>query len=260
MIFVGCSGYSYDDWRGAFYPPDLPKTKFLQFYAQHFNAVEVNYTYYRMPAARTLDAMAKNSGGKLQFAIKLHASMTHERTARVEDYRAFREACRPLAEQERLGALLAQFPYSFHDLPANRDYLRRLRDCLPEENLVLEMRNARWIKQSTFELLSELKYGWCNVDEPPLQGLLPPTAVATSETGYVRFHGRNAAKWFHHQRPEERYDYLYAEEELREWAPRLRTLRDRTQRTFVFTNNHFEAKAVKNALMIVELLKQLPVD
>lgn len=259
MILVGCSGYSYDDWRGHFYPPELPKNQFLAYYAQHFAAVEVNYTYYKMPAARTLEAMVKNSGGALQFAVKLHGSMTHERNAQPEDYRAFRDACRPMAEQGVLGALLAQFPYSFHDLPENRDYLRRLRDQLPDTNLVVELRNSRWIRQSTFEFLGEMNCGWCNVDEPQLPGLLPPTAVATSDTGYVRFHGRNAAKWFKHERPEERYDYLYSAEELNEWTPRLRTLQDRTKRTYVFTNNHFEAKAVKNALMIVELLKQLPV-
>ncbi|NLH50993.1 MAG: DUF72 domain-containing protein [Myxococcales bacterium] len=255
MILVGTSGYSYEDWRGIFYPPDLPKNRFLEFYADRFAAVEINYTYYRMPARRTLEAMARKTGGRLTFAVKLHGSMTHERTAGPADYQAFREACAPLAEAGVLGPVLAQFPYSFHADDANRDYLRRLREQLPDLDLIAEMRNSRWVRQSAFELLKELGIGWCNVDEPKLPGLMPRTAVATSPTGYVRFHGRNAEKWYQHERAEERYNYLYAEQELAEWRSDLESLEKLTRRTFVFTNNHFEAKAVKNALMIVDLLK-----
>jgi len=255
MILVGTSGYSYDDWRGHFYPPELSKNKWLEFYAQHLPAVEINYTYYRPPAARTLAGMVERTRGKMNFAVKLHGSMTHERTAAPENYRAFLDACMPMREAGVLGTLLAQFPYSFHHNPANCDYLRRLREHLPDSDVVVEMRNARWVKQETFALLKELNFGWCNVDEPRLKGLLPPTAVATSDVGYVRFHGRNAEKWWQHERPEQRYDYLYTEAELAEWIPKLKQLEKLTKRTYAFTNNHFESKAVKNALMLIDLLK-----
>jgi uncharacterized protein YecE (DUF72 family) len=255
MIYIGASGYSYDDWRGPFYPPDLPKNRFLEYYAAHFPAVEINYTYYRPPAARTTEAMVAKSGGQVHFAVKLHGSMTHERTAGVDDYRRFWEACEPMRAAAVFGALLAQFPYSFHATPENRDYLRRLRDHLPDADLVVEMRNARWVTQETFELCKELRFGWCNVDEPRLPGLMPVTAVATSPVGYVRFHGRNAAKWYRHEHAEERYNYLYNEDELREWVPRIRELNELTDRTYVFANNHFEGKAVKNAQMLMALLK-----
>jgi uncharacterized protein YecE (DUF72 family) len=255
MFLVGTSGYSYDDWRGIFYPADLPKNRYLDFYAARFAAVEINYTYYRMPARRTLETMAQKTGGKLNFAVKLHGSMTHERTAGPAEFLAFREACKPLSEAGVLGPLLAQFPFSFHANADNRDYLRRLREQLPDLDVVAEMRNAQWVRQGVFELLKELEIGWCNVDEPNLHGLMPRTAVATSPIGYVRFHGRNAEKWYQHERAEERYDYLYTEQELAEWRPGLESLDKLTRRTYVFTNNHFEAKAVKNAMMIVDLLK-----
>lgn len=255
MILVGASGYSYDDWRGHFYPADLPKTKFLEYYAQHLPAVEINYTYYRSPSHRTMEAMRAKTNGRVQFAVKLHQSMTHQRDAAPEAYREFTDACAPLSEAGVLGGLLAQFPYSFHATAENRDYLRRLRDLLPGQDVVVEMRHAAWVRQETFEFLKTANLGWCNVDEPRLSGLMPATAVATSDVGYVRFHGRNAAKWFHHEQAFERYDYLYTEGELVEWVPRIKQLAGITRRTYVFLNNHFEGKAVANAVMLMRLLK-----
>jgi uncharacterized protein YecE (DUF72 family) len=92
------------------------------------------------------------------------------------------------------------------------------------------------------------------VDEPQLDGLLPPLAVATSSIGYVRFHGRNRQKWWQHDEPAERYDYLYSEEELREWGPRITTIEAHTQKVFVFTNNHRYGKAVQNAKQLCEIV------
>jgi uncharacterized protein YecE (DUF72 family) len=255
VILVGAAGYSYDDWRGHFYPADLPKTKFLEYYAERLPAVEINYTYYQPPTRRTMEAMRARTKGRLHFAVKLHGSMTHDRTAAPEAYGEFVAACAPLAEAGVLGALLAQFPFSFHATGESCDYLRRLRDQLPGQDVVVEMRNAAWVKQETFDLLKELNFGWCNVDEPRLRGLMPPTALATSDVGYVRFHGRNAAKWFQHEHAYERYDYLYSEDELREWVPRIRQIANLTKRTYVFTNNHFESKAAINALMLITLLR-----
>ncbi len=255
MILVGAAGYSYDDWRGHFYPAELPKNRFLEYYATQLPVVEINYTYYRPPTARTMQSMVQRTQGRLQFAVKLHSSMTHERDAGPEAYHAFVDACQPLAEAGALGALLAQFPYSFHQTAANRDYLRRLRELLPGQNLVVEMRNAEWVKQDVFAFLKETELGWCNVDEPRLRGLMPPTAVATAGVGYVRFHGRNAAQWYHHEQAHERYNYLYGEDELVEWVPRLRDLERLTRRTYVIMNNHFEGKAVTNALMLIRLLQ-----
>lgn len=255
MIYVGTSGFSYDDWREHFYPAELNKNQFLTYYAQRLGALEINYTYYRKPTARTMAGLAEKSGGRLNFVVKLHGSMTHERTASPDDYRAFLDACTPLRDGDHLGALLAQFPYSFHYNEANRDYLKRLRDHMGDNDVIVEMRNARWVKQDTFALLKDLNFGWCNVDEPPLKGLLPPTSVATSDIGYVRFHGRNAQQWFEHEHAYERYNYLYTEAELTEWVPKIKMLEKLTKRTYAFTNNHFEAKAVTNALMLLDLLK-----
>jgi uncharacterized protein YecE (DUF72 family) len=208
-----------------------------------------------MPSAKTFESMAEKSESRVEFALKLHQDMTHKRTAGQKEYRAFDEACKPLTERNLLGPLLAQFPYSFHAKEENEDYLRRLRDRLPGRDVVVELRNGKWVSQDTFELLKELDFGYCCVDEPPIKGLLPPMAVATSKIGYVRFHGRNGAKWYDHDRPEERYDYRYSKDELAQWVPRIKKLASLCDRVYCFTNNHFQSKAVESAQLLIQLLQ-----
>ncbi|MDP8255832.1 MAG: DUF72 domain-containing protein, partial [Candidatus Alcyoniella australis] len=249
MILVGTSGFSYEDWRGNFYPESLPKTEFLSFYSQHFNACEINYTYYAMPAARTMESLVRKSAGAVTFVVKAHRSMTHEGTADDAALAGFDAALEPLRAAGVLGGLLLQFPWSFRPKAQSRQHVERLAQRLKGNDLIVELRNAEWIEPPTFQWLRDLGLGFCCVDEPKLKGLVPPTAEATSNVGYVRFHGRNARKWWKHERPEERYDYLYKKAQLSEWVPKIKKLESKTDRTLVFTNNHYEAKAVQNAKM-----------
>ena len=260
MIRVGTSGYSYKDWVGHFYPQGTSQKNFLEHYSKHFDTCELNFTYYRIPNARTLSSMVSKSGGRVEFVLKANQEMTHTRKAGEEDYRAFREALMPLIDAGTFGGILAQFPYSFRSSPENGDYLKRLRDRFEGLPIVAEFRNRAWIRDETFALLREQGIGFCCVDEPRLKGLMPSVAEVTSELGYVRFHGRNAAKWWNHERAEQRYDYLYTERELREWLPKIKQIDSRAQKTFVFMNNHFESKAVKNAMMLLDLLEQRGAD
>ena len=123
--------------------------------------------------------------------------------------------------------------------PENRDYLRRLREGFGDLPVVVEFRHVALVNQPTFELLKELNLGFCSVDEPRLRGLMPPVAVATGPVAYVRFHGRNAAKWYNHEEAWERYNYTYRPEELQEWVPKLRQLDAEAPLTLVYFNNHF---------------------
>jgi uncharacterized protein YecE (DUF72 family) len=97
--------------------------------------------------------------------------------------------------------------------------------------------------------------GFCCVDEPRLKGLLPPTAEATAPGAYVRFHGRNAAKWWQHEQAYERYDYTYSKAELEEWTPQIRKLNDLAEVTFVFANNHYRAQGIETARQLKLLLE-----
>ena len=254
MIEVGTSGFSYPDWVGPFYPPATGPAAMLPWYAGHFNALEINFTYYRLPAAGQLAAMAGRCADGVTFAVKAWQGMTHTGEASAADVAGFAAALAPLAERGVLGAVLLQFPESFRPSAPARRRLLALVSRLRPLPLVAEFRHRSWVREETFRLLRAEGVGFCCVDEPDLPGLLPPVAVATSDTAYVRFHGRNAATWYRHEQPHERYDYLYAPDELASWVPRLRQLDAVAARTLVFMNNHYEAKAVTNARQLKELL------
>lgn len=254
MILVGTSGFSYPDWVGPFYPESLPKQELLAFYSEHFRTCELNFSYYRVPTAHSLERMAEKSDGQVEFVLKANKDMTHERSENAQVFTMFKDAMTPLIERNLLGCILAQFPYSFHHTQKNLDYLSYVRDQLESLPVVVEFRNRKWLKQDTFTFLKESHFGFCCVDEPQIQGLLPPVVVATSPIGYVRFHGRNQARWWKHDDPAERYDYLYNEEELQEWVPRVHTLAKVTEKVYIFTNNHPGGKAVQNARRLQELL------
>ncbi len=192
MIYIGTSGFSYDDWVGPYYPTDLKKQDWLAFYAREFKTLEINYTYYRMPTARTLAGMARKRRDDFLFTIKTPQEMTHTRDADPALFPQFIDALKPLRDEKKF-AVLAQFPNSFHNTREHIDYLKKFREHLRDLPIVVEFRNAQWLSDKTFTFLREQSLGF--VDEPKLKGLLPPIAEATSNVGYVRFHGRNAAKW-----------------------------------------------------------------
>jgi len=258
-VRVGTSGFSYADWKGFFYPREMRSADFLEFYARHFDTCELNFTYYRLPDARTLGRMIEKSGGAVEFTLKAFKAMTHDRNATGETIAAFVDALSPLREADLCGAVLLQFPFSFRRQDAALGYLEglvgKLRDRWDEIPLVAEFRHRSWVAEESLGWLRERAIGFCAVDEPRLGNLMPPLAVATGPVAYVRFHGRNAAKWWEHERAEERYDYLYRAEELGEWVPKIRALAAGAKKTYVFFNNHFQAKAVTNARDLLALLR-----
>jgi len=255
MIHVGTSGYSYDDWVGPYYPADLTKKDWLSFYAREFHTCEVNFTYYRLPDARTLAAMAAKTPEGFLFTIKASQELTHKREGNAEAFKQFGQALKPMVQSQKFGCVLAQFPFSFHVTVPNRDYLKQFREAMGDLPVVIEFRNARWLSEATFAFLRENNLGFCCVDEPRLPGLVPPAAEVTSTVAYVRFHGRNAGKWWKHDEAWERYDYSYSQEELAEWVPKIQALDSRAGHTFVFANNHWQGQAVSTARQLLLLLQ-----
>lgn len=261
MIYVGTSGYSYADWKGVYYPENIKDNEMLPFYAKEFHASEINYTYYRMPSPRTLDAMGKKVPDNFVFTVKASKELTHEREVEEgygtpESFLQFRQALQPLIDQNKFGAVLAQFPNSFRPTPENCDYLSVFRERMGDLPVVVEFRNATWVTDDTMDLLKQNNLGYCCVDEPHMKGLIPPIAVATAPVAYVRFHGRNAQKWWQHDEAYERYSYSYKPEELQEWVPKIEKLENTAQKTFVFTNNHYRGQAVDTARELKELLEK----
>jgi uncharacterized protein YecE (DUF72 family) len=254
MIQVGTSGFDYLDWQGFFYPEALPRKSWLAYYAEHFSALELNFSYYHMPSAKQLDSMVHRTDGQVTFAIKAHKSMTHDRVATAADYAVFREALKPLREADRLGAVLAQFPYSFAQCEENRMYIKQLAERIGPP-LVVEFRKVQWSDDPILNWLEKLGVGYACVDEPKIEGLMPRQTVATSPPAYVRFHGRNAKKWYQHDEPHERYDYRYNRSELEEWSGRIRLLEQKAGHVLVFFNNHFQGKAVESAKVMEKLFE-----
>ena len=254
MIRLGTSGFSYDDWVGPFYPPDVPRREWLAFYARQFDTCELNVTYYRLPERRTVEGWVRRTPEDFLFAVKAHSGLTHER--QQPDFAGFAEAIAPLSDSGKLACVLAQFPHSFAPSEENWAYLGRLRQGLPDHPVVVEFRERAWVREETFDRLASLRLGFCCVDEPRLAGLMPPEARATGPVGYVRFHGRNAQKWWEHEQAWERYDYTYRAEELREWIPKLRRLEQSTEVVLVYANNHYRSQSVDTLRALREMLAE----
>ncbi|MHB8779843.1 MAG: DUF72 domain-containing protein [Candidatus Geothermincolia bacterium] len=255
MIHIGTAGFSYSDWRGHFYPSGLKPREMLEFYARHFPVIELNSSWHAMPEASNLLSMARRTPAKFRFVVKAFQELTHSRTGGEEVFREFRGALRPLADHGKLACVLAQFPWGFKESGTNRDYLKRLREMMGDEAVVVEFRNESWIKDETLDLLRELAFGFCCVDEPRLRGLVRRHVFLTSTIGYVRFHGRNYETWWDSGRkPWERYDYLYSEAELAEWVPGITRLAAEASEVYLIFNNHYQSKAARNAMMMRELL------
>lgn len=254
MIHIGTSGFSYEDWKGRFYPESVARRDMLAYYAGRFSAVEINSSYYAIPGAASFEAMHRKTPDGFRFAIKAHKEMTHVEKPESDVFDRFLGSIQPLSDAGKLGCVLAQFPWSFRQSAANVSRLRELRDRMGDVPTVVEFRNAEWVNDDTLSLLRELGLGFCSVDEPRLKGLMPPVAETTSDIGYVRFHGRNAARWWRHEEAYERYDYLYNEDELSEWVPRVEDIVTRARETYVFFNNHYQGKSAENARMFARML------
>jgi uncharacterized protein YecE (DUF72 family) len=258
-ILVGPAGWSYADWEGIVYPHHKPVGFHEAGYlAQYFDTIEINTTFYSPPRAELAKAWIKRvqHNPAFKFTAKLWKRFTHERTADRRDEKVLKEGLAPLAAAGRLGALLLQFPWSFKNTRENHDYLSALFVQFLEYPLVLEVRHASWNKPEIFRWLGELGVGTCNIDQPVIGHSIAPNDRVTAPVGYVRLHGRNYEHWFtSSERPEERYNYLYSLAELKPWAERIKSIAQRTDTTYVITNNHYQGKAIANALQLVSLIR-----
>ncbi len=254
-IFVGTSGYSFADWVGPFYPRGTRSSDFLAYYARHFDVVEVNSTYYRVPEPRVLEMMERKTPPRFRFVVKVNQAMTHERALEPGLVRDFRAVLEPLKAAGKYDGLLAQFPWGFKRTEANEAHLAALREALPGEPLFVEFRHDSWAAPDVGDLLRARGLGFCAVDEPALAGLMPPVTMVTGDDAYVRFHGRNAKNWWG-RGGGDRYDYEYSAAELTDWIQKVRELADKARRTYLFFNNCHAGQAARNAKLMQELLRQ----
>lgn len=253
-VYVGTSGFSFPDWDGAFYPPGLPAARRIGFYARYFPAVEINSTYYGIPGPRMLAQLAEKSPADLEFVVKAHQSMTHELGAPSRVYDEFLRAIEPIRESGRFHGILAQFPWRFRRTPESERQLDEIRSRFSGLPLFAEFRHSSWAAEDVFASLAERGIGYCSVDEPALEGLMPRVARATTDVAYVRLHGRNDKTWWG-QGEGDRYDYDYRPEELKEWVQKIRELAERAKKTYVFFNNCHAGQAARNARLMMDMLQ-----
>jgi uncharacterized protein YecE (DUF72 family) len=289
-VLVGTCGWNYPSgrgtWNGVFYPSPRPRGfDELAYYADHFETVEVNSTFYRSPDPAAVISWLKRTPPTFLFAVKLFQKFTHpdmylERHRAAEwdvtrgDLDLFRAGLEPMADAGRLVALLVQFPPSFHADADTRAYLGWLATALADYPLAVELRHRSWSddEAGTRALLEAHRAAWVWIDEPkfPSSVRQPPPRATTAllshvlpGTGpgaglvYMRLHGRNAAQWWDHDQAEDRYDYLYSAAELAPFAEAAQAGAASGRRVVMYMNNHFSAKAVANAAVLRHQLGDL---
>ncbi|MBL8863602.1 MAG: DUF72 domain-containing protein [Planctomycetes bacterium] len=239
----------------------------LPFLARYFDGIEIDSSFYAMPrpenARRWAALVAPHAA--FRFWVKLHRDFTHaahewsdvELESRA---RTFREGLEPLIRARRLEALLAQFPVSFLFGRSEVRRLGRLRALLDPLPLVLEVRHSSWFTPPAIDTIRGLGYSLAHIDLPPAWNHPPDWHPSTGPIGYLRVHGRNSAQWFREgAERDDRYDYLYGADELRQLARRAERIAAEHDTTAVVTNNHFGGQAVANALELLHLLRGEPV-
>ena len=261
--FFGVAGWSYQDWKGIVYPSEAPaRFDELGYLVNYFDVIELNNTFYRIPESKMVESWVKRvqHNPRFRFTVKIYQGFTHEkRPVQKEDLKKFLKILDPMMETQRLGALLAQFPTAFKYTPENMDRLNDLVKSFPGYPMAIEFRHRSWTTESVKEWLEEHEVSFCNVDEPMFRHHVKPSAEATGSLAYLRLHGRNYASWYSGSR-NARYDYLYSEEELDQWVPRIQEMGKKAKDVYVIGNNHFRGQAPSNILQLKSKTIRMPVE
>lgn len=255
-ILLGVSGWSYKDWEGLAYPSPKPKGfDALAFIAPYLDFIEINSTFYHPSSGKNARSWAGRTKGLpgFSFAVKLWQRLTHEADWTAADIIAARTVPDILAAEGMLAACLLQFPWSFKRDDDNRRRLGRLIDELAGLPLAVEFRHSSWDRPEVYEAFRERGIAFVNIDQPVIGASLGPTDAVTAPFAYCRLHGRNREHWIEGGR-DDRYNYLYEEEELRPWAERLLKMAAECDAVYLAANNHFKAKALVNRAQLGKLL------
>ncbi|MFC2108823.1 DUF72 domain-containing protein [Candidatus Bipolaricaulota bacterium] len=255
---IGTSGYSFPHWVGTVYPEGTRDSDMLKTYARDFDAVEINFTYYRDPTPGIFEGMLRKVDSNFEFVVKAPKGMTHERGAMASVAKLFVESLRPLIDSGQLGGVILQFPQAFHANDPAMDHIRQVADVFVPNDIKasIEFRHNSWNQDRVYELLEKLRLGFVNVDLPRISSLPVPTNIMTSNLAYYRLHGRNAATWYNPPTGSHRYDYLYNDEELEEWAERIEESLETATKVYIFTNNCHKGSSFVNGLRLRQRLDQ----
>ncbi|NPV62245.1 MAG: DUF72 domain-containing protein [Methanotrichaceae archaeon] len=273
-ILVGCSGWSYDDWVGRFYPIGMAQKKdeWFAYYAQFFKTVEINSTFYRPPGDRQVQSWIKKAGAQegFEYSVKVPQLVTHRALVEGDPEKAiywatsFEKTCvKPLAEQDLLAGVLFQLSPYFRNEGSAIIMLKGLLEAVSCEKYgyAVEFRHRSWLDESekeidpaVLEILRERNVANVLVDGPGSH----MSREQTADHAYVRFHGRNYDIWYKGEKEGDhrldRYDYLYKKEQLEDWVPCIREAELKVSKALVYFNNHARSKSVRNAFLLMDML------
>jgi uncharacterized protein YecE (DUF72 family) len=282
-VRIGTCSWADEALSKYFYPPKLPAKERLAWYAQHFDTVEVDSTYYRLPAESMVQGWAERTPAGFTMHVKAFGLMTRHpvkaetipddlraempvdergrvdrppRELRGEVFRRFLEALEPLRREGKLGGILFQFPSYVVYKDRSLEYLEWARTQLGDDDMLVEFRHRSWLDEEnraeTLAFLERIGATYVTVDAPrseSAKNLIPSVPAVTSPTAYVRFHGRNLATWNKRgSSAAERFDYLYSDDELEEWTAPLRELAGEAEQAFALFNNNATAEDPHNPL------------
>lgn len=243
-VFVGTSGFSYKDWEGNFYPEKVASRDYLEYYAGQFQTVEIDSTFYRIPAPSTVDRWRRVTPDTFMLAAKFPRTVTHEGDlpSRLADAERFIEVMRRM--EGRLGPLLLQFPYGFR--PDQFDVLEKLVDAMPDDLKVsVELRNRKWLGPKLYALLRQKDIALCLIDHP----WMPRLSEATADFHYLRFLG---------DRKKIQSDFSFErdprESDLEFWQKIIEAAAQRGMDIFAYFNNHYTGHSPTSARRLLELL------
>ena len=272
-VRIGTCSWADEALSKYFYPKGVPPKERLAYYAQHFDTVEVDSTYYRLPSDSMVEGWAERTPPGFTMHVKAFAMMTRHpvkvdvlppdvrdavqpddrgrvdrpsREVRAEVFRRFLESLEPLRTDGKLGGILFQLPPYIVLKESSLEYLEWAREQLGDDDMLVEFRHRSWLEEDaraeTFAFLERIGADYVTVDAPrsdTAKNLVPSVPAVTGPIAYVRFHGRNLATW--NKRggsAAERFDYLYSDEELAEWIEPLKELAQRSEQAFAFFNNN----------------------
>ncbi len=254
MIHLGTSGFSYDDWRGRFYPPQMDRAGMFDYYAERFGAVEINSTFYHIYKPAMMRSLVRRAEGRVTFAVKMSELVTHVGDLSPRVVADFIHGIEPAAEAGVLGAVLLQFPFRFKFNAENRQFINKAIRLFAAFPMVVEIRHRSWQSAAAWNYFEDGAISLCVVDMPRLAGLPATSTRLTGPTAYVRFHGRNTAQWFNAAYPGASYDYSYSAEQLNDWIEPIKKMERKAETSFAFFNNHLHAQAPENAYQLADMM------
>lgn len=227
-LHFGCSGFHFNDWKGRFYPDNLPNSQWLSYYSKHFDTVEINNTFYKLPEKETFKKWYHETPDYFNFSVKGSRYITHMKKLKNVSDSIFEFYKSVSILEEKLACILWQLPPNFH---RNDERLENFCRKLSGDFLnVIEFRHKSWFDKEVYKILEDYNVNFCIISTPTL----PDITKVTSTVAYVRFHGLS----------EDWYTYLYKEDEIKTWADKLKQIQ--SEECFIYFNNDYKAHSIKN--------------